>query len=163
MPRLQFKIMWLMVAVAALAFVLALPAAAQFLLMLAAIPAAMILLPTALAPHPRRVEVAYWAIALHPLAFLAWLSLWRFVLDPRTLLPRDRGSYFILTLEVPYLLALLTRWYLLLLLAIAGPLATGRFAGRPLAVPLLLLVVVWFSTWAVLDWDPFKVMDWFWD
>ncbi len=148
--RVQFQIRWLMASVAALAVLLALPTPILTLLLLPAIVAALILLPTALAPRGRRIEVAFWAMALHPLVFLAWLAAWRFLLDPRTLYPRDSGWYFTFILETPYFLAFVSRWYLMAFLAIGGPIAAIRFAGRPLGIPLVMMIVVWFSTGAVM-------------
>jgi hypothetical protein len=135
-----------MLGVAAIAVFLSLPVPFQVLSILPATVAALILVPTALAPRARRVEVAYWAMALHPLAYLAWLAFWRFFIDRRDLLPRDSGWYFTLTLALPYFLAMLSRWYLPAFLTVAAPLGLNRFAGRPLAIPLLLMLVVWFST-----------------
>jgi hypothetical protein len=163
MPRVQLQIRWLMAGVAALAVLLSLPTPVPQLLLLPGTVAALILVPTALAPRGRRVEVAYWAMALHPLVFLAWLALWRCLVDARQLYPMHRGWYFTVTLELPYFLAFLTRWYLLALLAIAGIVAAPRPTGRALAIPLMLMIVVWFSTALVVEWDPFEVGDWFWD
>jgi hypothetical protein len=162
MGRVQFRLRRSMATAAVLAVFLVLPPQLQFLLMLPAIVATLILVPAALAPRARRVEVAYWATALHPLAFLVWLAAWRFLLDPRTLYPRDSGWSFTLTLEVPYILAVLTRLYPVVFLAVGVALATSRFTGRSLTVPLLLTVAVWLSTWAILAWDPFAMGDWFW-
>lgn len=164
MIRVQYRIRWLMAAVAVVAVLLSLPAPVLVLLVLpAVIVAAMILVPSALAPCGRRIEAACWAMALHPLAFLAWLAAWRFVLDPRTLYPRDGGWYFTMTLQAPYFLALVSRWYLPALLTIATPLGLNHRAWRRLVIPLLTMVVVWSTTWAVLNWDPFQMWYWFWD
>jgi hypothetical protein len=161
---MRFRIWWMMAAVAVVAVLLSLPIPLLFLLVLPASAAvAIILVSAALAPRGRRVEAAYWALAVHPMAILAWLAVWRFFLDPRTLQPKDEGWYFALTLSYPYFMALLSLWNLPLLLAFAVPLALNQFAGRRLAIPLLLTLIVWFSTAAVLERDPFRVSIWFWD
>jgi hypothetical protein len=160
---MQFQIRWFMAAVAILAVLLSEPFVALFFLILSGIVAAMILVPTAMAPRRRRVEVAYWATALHPLLLLGWLAVWRFILDPRPLGYRDSGWYFNLTLQIPWFLAWLSRCYLLAFFAVGAALANTRFAGRAIAVPMWTLLASWLLTWAILEWDPFAMSRWFWD
>ncbi len=66
LPRMQIQILWLMVALAVLAILLALPSASAVTL-LSAVVAVVVLLPTALAPRGHKLEVAYWTMVLHPL------------------------------------------------------------------------------------------------
>jgi hypothetical protein len=148
LPRMTMR-RW-MIAVAIVAVLSALPFPMSVLCVTVA---ALILLPAALAPRRWRVEVAYWAAGLHPLTFLGWLAVWRFFLDPGPLFPSPGDWYFMFTFEFPYALALLSRWYLPALLLIGGVLAAARFSGRPVAIPLLVLLVIWLLTWFVLDWD----------
>jgi hypothetical protein len=63
---MQIQISGLMTAVAVLAIFLALPSASTAMLLCIVI-GVLVLLPTVLAPHGRKVEVAYWTIALQPL------------------------------------------------------------------------------------------------
>ena len=153
LPRVRFTVRRMMVVVAAAAVLLALPSWVYLVCLLPAAVAAMILLPAALAPRRWRVEVAYWATGLHPLTFLGWLAVWRFFLDPG---PRYSGPgnwYFLLTFEFPYALAVLSQWYLFALLLSGGILAARRFSGRPLAIPLLVLMVIWPLTCVVVSGD----------
>jgi hypothetical protein len=139
-----------MIIVAIVAVLLALPSPVS---VLCAMVAAQILLPAALASRRWRVEVAYWATGLHLLTFLGWLAVWRFFLDPGPHYSGPGGWYFMFAFELPYALALQSRWYLPALLLIGGVLAADRFSGRPVAIPLLVLMVIWLLTWVVLDWD----------
>jgi hypothetical protein len=158
LPRMQVPIWWLMAAVAVLAILLSLPSAAS---LLSVVIAALVLLPTALAPRGHRVEVAYWAMALHPLVLLAWLGACRFLLDPRPLRSIEGGWYVALTLEVPYALALLSHYYLWVLFAVGG--IVGAVAGlseRTFVRPLLALLAIWLTTRIVVWSDPFEMSNW---
>jgi hypothetical protein len=161
MTRIKFQLRWLMGAVATVAILLSLPAAASFLIMLVLLPAVLILVPAALAPPERRVEVAYWAMALHPLLFLAWLSAWRFLVNPGQIHPEDYAWPHSL-IVVPYALLLLSRFYLPIMGGLGAVLSANRFSGRSLARPLLVLPVVWLTTLFVLGRDPFAILYWFW-
>jgi hypothetical protein len=153
-----------MATVAVVAIFLTLPSPVLLLCLVVGLVAGVfVLLPAALAPRGRRVEVAYWAMALHPLIFLAWLSIWRFLLDPRQLLPADGGWYFTLTLEIPYLLAWLSYYYLWLFFAVGAVVGFIRLTERIVLRPLLILLAVWLMTLIVLSCDPWGMRDWFWD
>jgi hypothetical protein len=115
----------------------------------------LILLPVALAPRRWRVEVAYWAASLHPLVFLGWLGIWRFFLAPPPHRFGPGGWYFMVAFEIPYVLASLSLWYIPFLLGIGAVLAADRFLGRPVAVPLIVLMAIWLLTCAVLNGDLF--------
>jgi hypothetical protein len=161
---MQLQIRWLMVIVAVLAIFLSLPWPVPLLcLMVGLIAGIFVLLPAALAPRGHRVEVAYWAMALHPLIFLAWLSIWRFLFDPRPLRPTDGGWYLTLTLEIPYLLAWLSYYYLWVFFAAGAIVGFVRFSERIVLRPLLILLAVWLMTLVVLGCDPWGMRYWFWD
>ena len=161
---MQFQIRWLMAAVAVVAVPLSLPVPGILLSsVLVVIVGLLIVLPAAVAPRGHRVEVAYWATALHPLMFLAWLSTWRFLLDTRPLGPTDDSWYLTLTLGVPYFLAWFSHYYLWLLFVVGAIVGVARFPERVFVRPLLTLVGVWLTTWIVLTLDPSGVGDWFWD
>ena len=101
-------------------------------------------------------------MALHPLLFDAWLTVWWSLLDPRQLYPRDHGWFYTLILEVPYALALASRYYLLILFVVGVVLAAER-SFRRVVKPLGALLVVWATTWVMLEWNLLEMRDWFWD
>jgi hypothetical protein len=161
---LQFKLKWLMVVVAVCAVILSLPGGALVVLGLLAIPAAMIALPSAVAPRGRRADIACWAMALHQLVLLAWLSLWRFVLDPMPLAQWNTGWYYGLTLEVPYVVTMFSCIYqpvlFLLILGFGHRYCTQR---ESVVLAMILMLFLWPLTWEVLSCDPFVMRDWVWD
>jgi hypothetical protein len=164
MRHTHLRIRWLMAAVAVVAVLLSLPPLGLLLSSaLVVVVGLLILLPAAAAPRGHRVEVAYWATALHPLMFLAWLGTWRFLLDTRPLGPTDDSWYLTLTLGVPYFLAWFSHYYLWVLFAVGAIVGAARFPEGVFVRPLLTLVGVWLTTWIVLTLDPSGVGNWFWD
>lgn len=152
LPRMTTR--WWIIVIAIVAVLLALPS-------LVSVPcatvAALILLPAAMAPRRWRVEVAYWAAGLHPLTILGWLAVWRFWLDPMG--DYGPGAWCCgFAFEFPEFLAFLSRWYLPFLLLVGGVLAAGRFSGRHVIIPLLVLTVVWLLTWVVVDRDLLQLI-----
>ena len=104
-------------------------------------------------------------MALHPLIFLAWLSgSGRFLLDPRPLHASDGGWYFSLTLEIPYLLAWLSHYYLFwVFFAVGAIVGFVKLSERVVLKPLLILLAVWLLTLIVRSCDPWGMSVWFWD
>ncbi len=146
-----------MIAVLISAILLSLPIGMlEFLAISATIVAIMILIPMGLAPPGRRFEAAYWAMALHPLAFLIWLWAWR--------LPGYRPSlgptYVDPFLEWPRVLAFLSRFYHPIAGALGWLLAEYRFQERSVVKPLAVLPIVWLTTIGVLESDPFELRSW---
>lgn len=166
LPRSQLQIRSLMAAVAVLAVLLSSLTWARWvqwlslvLVMFVGVFGLFVVLPTALAPRSHRVEVAYWAMALHPLMFLAWLGIWRFLLDPRPLRPTYGGWYLMLTLEVPYFFAWLSSYYLWAFVPVAAFVGTGRDPARIAVRPLLVLMAAGLMTRIILICDPLRMSD----
>ena len=123
-----------MAAVAVVAVLLSLPPLGLLLSSaLLVVVGLLILLPAAVAPLGHRVGVAYWAMALHPLMFLAWLGIWRFVLDTRPLGPTDDSWYLTLSLGIPYFLSWFSHYYLWVLFAAAPSLGWLAFLKESLS------------------------------
>ena len=101
-------------------------------------------------------------MALHPLFLLAWLAGCRFLLDPRQLRSIADGWYFTLILEVPYVLALISYFYLWALFGVGA--IVGAIAGLSEGTfvrPLLVLLAVWLTTRIVVSSDLLGLSDWF--
>jgi hypothetical protein len=161
---MQFRLKSLMAIVAALAIVFSVPAVTiKFTALYISVLAALIILPTSITPREHRPAAAYWALALHPLALLLWLSAWRLHGHQVPLYPKDKNLYNTLILDTPYALAFLSRFYLPLAGTLGRAVAEFYLRRRSWAKPLLLLPVVWAATILVLCWDPFKLRAWFWD
>jgi hypothetical protein len=159
-PAVRFTIGRSMVVIAVVAFLLSLPTAAvEFLLLFMTIPA-LILVPASLAPSGRRIEAAYWAMTIHPLVFLAWLAAWRSLGIRQPLRATDK---YVIILEIPYVLAYLSRFYLPILAAFGLTSAAYRFPRLSLSTPLLFVPIVWLTTLVVLMRDPFELAVWVWD
>jgi hypothetical protein len=162
--RIRFTIRDLMIAVLVAAILLSLPIAGLVVLAsLTTILAIMIFAPAGVAPPGRRVETAYWAMALHPLALLAWLSALRIPGHCPILYDQDKGLLFGQFLEVPYILAYLSLYYLPILGIVGGAVAVYCFPRPTLVKPLLPVPITWMTTWVVLMWDPFELQSWVWD
>jgi hypothetical protein len=161
---MKFRLRSLMAAVAIVAILLSLPVVAlQFAILYVTVLAALILVPAVLAPRERRIETADWALALHPIALLVWLSVWRFYRYPGGLYPEDKGRVNTLLIDTPYALSYLTRFCMPLLGVLAWGLAAYWFPRRSTTKPLLVLPIVWIMTLVALACDPFRPRDWFWD
>jgi hypothetical protein len=160
LPSGRFTIGRSMIVIAVVAALLSLPTTAvQIGLLFMTVPA-LILIPAGLAPPGRRIEAAYWALSLHPLVFLAWLSAWRSFAIRQQLYPSDK---YLLTLDLPYFLASLSRFYLPIFAVFGWGLASCFFPQRQVSKPLLVVPIVWLTTMVVLMWDPFELSVWAWD
>jgi hypothetical protein len=158
--RVRFTIRGLMIAVLVVAILLSLPYLVRVCLMLSMpMLAIMVLVPAVIAPAGRRIEAVFWAMALHPLVFLVWLSALRFPGHCPPLHINEKNMF----LSWPWLWAYSSRFYLPFLGVLGWALAANCSPRRPLMKPLLALPIVWLTTLVVLMWDPFEVQDWFWD
>lgn len=161
MPRMQFQLRWLMAAVAIVAILLSLPTAAVAVIgFFGAILAIMILIPAGLAPPGRRIRAASWSLALHPLLLLGWLSVWRLTAIPQPLYPGDDSLLYHVVLEIPYIMAILSLFYLPIFAVLGWTSAALGFLQRFDFKPLLFLPMTWLTTLVILVWDPFKLFVW---
>src|SRR5436305_6150411 len=103
-PRLQFRLSWLMLAVAIVALLLALldPASAVAVGVLAAI----FTFPVSMAQPKRRIMVAAWALSLYPVMvpvclYTTWLTAWC-VLGHRPRCCLDDPKYIDPLVDVPF-------------------------------------------------------------
>jgi len=164
MVHVQFQLRWLMVAIAVLAIILSMSAGTtEFLVFFFTILVLIILVPAAIAPSGRRIETAYWAMALHPLLLLVWIAAWRLPGRRAQLYPHDKDLLHALQLTIPYFVAYLSRFYLPIFGFIGWASAKRWFPRRSLSEPLMFLPITWITTLVVLIWDPFELQDWFWD
>jgi hypothetical protein len=158
---------WLVAVVAFVAILLSFPRSpvALFVQSLAVI----ILVPAGIAPTGHRIETAYWAMVLHPPLFvvylhLIWVATWC-SLGHRPL-PLDYpkiSRYSQLLLDVPYVTAHLSVFYLPVF-AFLGWAFAARCRPRPSVLkPLKVLPVAWLTTLVAVKWDPFNTLAWFWD
>jgi hypothetical protein len=159
LSSVRFHIWSLMVVVAGVACLLSLPSPIVQLVLLVSIPVVLILGPAWVAPHGRRVEVAFWALALHPLLLLAWLSVLRRPGHCPPLYPSDNDAL----LEWPFFVAWLSRFYQPAFAALGGVAVAIWFPQRSVSKPLVALPIAWLTTVVVLAWDPFKLWIWAWD
>ncbi len=75
MPHAKFKLWWLMVAVLIVSILLSVPiAAVEFFTFYMTILSVLILVRAAVALSGRRIEAAYWAMAIHPRLVLVGLA-----------------------------------------------------------------------------------------
>ena len=164
--RFRFEIRGLMIAVAGVALILAMPRpmfeGVKALLVVAAVPAVVILTATALAPRGRRSVVASWATVLHPLGILIWLESWRLTWFRQLPIPPGDSLLLSVTLEIPYVVAFLSVVYLLVMFLIGLIAVFGAFRLDWL-LQAVAIPVVWVTTWMTLDADPFRLKDWVWN
>ena len=160
LPRVRYTIRSLMLVVVSVACLLSLPTPTVHLVLLVSTSLLVLILgPALVAPSGLRVEVAFWALALHPLLFLAWLLALRRSGHCPPLYPHDNDAI----LEWLFFLAWLSRFYQPVLGALGGGMSACCFSQRSINRPLMTLPIVWLTTIAVLSWDPFELWLWFWD
>lgn len=155
-----------MISVAIVALLLSLPGPLVELgAMLGSIMAVLVLVPAGLAPAGRRVWVASWALALHQVVILTWLGCWRATLIRQPLGPTDNSDYLNLILELPYILLVLSLFYVplltlsgLVVIAIGSP--RLPLTQDQLLLTLATMVLCWMLTLALLAADPFQLYDW---
>jgi hypothetical protein len=166
LPRIQFTIRRLMVAVAIAALLLA-----WFHVCAVVAVAGMVLiviLPAVVAPPGRRLPVACWAASLQPLVplvylYATWVTAWC-VLGHRPRPSLDDPKSISPVVEVPYCMFLVSVEMAApfclgtgLLLAVVGAVRRSAF-GPLLAVPL-----AWLAAYLLLRWDPLGVLYWYMD
>jgi hypothetical protein len=166
-PRVRFTVRWLTAAVAFVAILLSLPRSplAYFVQSLAV----FILVPAGVAPTGHRVETAYWAMVLHPplcvvYLHLIWVAAWC-LLGHRPL-PADYPKITRFTqifLDVPYMNAQMSVYYLPIFAVLGWALAVRCFPRPSVLKPLKVLPVTWLTTLVAVKWDPFNTLAWFWD
>jgi hypothetical protein len=165
-PRVQFQLRWLMVAVALLAVLLAWihPYGVIGLAGMALV----VIIPAVLAPPRRRLEVASWASslqALMPLVYLyaTWITAWC-VLGHRPRPYLDDPKWFSEVVIVPYLMCSVS-------LVFGSPICLGTglllavicSARRRIHSPLMILPVAWLTAYVIFRWDPLSVFYWYID
>jgi hypothetical protein len=150
-----------MVAVAVIAILLSLPPAVVMLFgFYGTILVAIILAAAAVARSGRRIEAAYWASALHPLLILVWLSAWRLFAFPQNLGPADHTPLFDVILSMPYVMAVLSLFYLPVVAFLVRATAALHSCRQSVSEALLIVPIVWLTTLLVLLTDPFKLFVW---
>ena len=171
MYRVQFRIRSVIVGIAIVAVLLSVPvriwliiaALAWYLLLFGIFLAALVVVPALIAPRERRIEAGYWALALHPLLLLLWLSVWRPYSYPDGISPYDRSPLTTILLTAPYAMAYFSRFYMPVLGALGCALSAYRFRQRSITMALSVLLVAWIATFIIVNWDPFDIRMWFWD
>lgn len=166
-PRVQFTLRSLIAVVAIVAVLLQFPRSpiGFFVQCLAVI----LLLPAVVAPAGRRVEAAYWSLALHPMLFLiylhlVWMAAWC-LLGHRPL-PSDYPNVTRATrllLDLPYVSVRLSVFYVPVLAALGCALAAICFPRPTVYRPLRVVPLAWLATAVAMSLDPFQVLPWFWD
>ena len=165
LPRVQLRFWWLVVAVAIVALPLAwldrADAVALFLMSLVA------LVPVAFARTGRRLEVAYWVAALHPLMVLVylyatWFTAWS-ILGHRPRRSLDDPKYISPFVDVPYAMTLISFLAWPISVGAGFALVFGAFLNRARAYPLIILPLAGLAASMALMSDPLWVLDWFMD
>ena len=160
LPRVRFKIWWLMLAVAIVAVLLAWLDVVNVIALTGM--ALVFIVLVAIAPRGRRLEVACWVVSLQPVLvvvylYATWVTAWC-VLGHRPRPSLDHANYISPIVDVPYSM---TQFSLLLLPISVGAgivLASGTFAQRSGLRPLEILPWVWLSMIVALGWDPLGVV-----
>src|SRR4051812_34208319 len=169
LPRKQFTIRRLMVAVAISAVILVLLTRVHVLPIVAVAGMALVvIIPTALAPLGRRLDVAGWTASLQPFMVLVylyatWITAW-YVLGHRPRYWVDDPKYISPVVDVARSLV-----YCALLFGAPISLVTGLtlagacYAWRAAVAPLLILPFAWIAAYVILRWDPHRVALWYMD
>jgi hypothetical protein len=166
LERVRFTIGQLMIAVAAIAFLLVWRdlGAALALVGLGLI----VIIPTAIAPPGRRLEVASWASSLQPAVVLfylyaTWVTAW-IVLGhcPRSSL--DDPKFISPVVDVPFAMFAFSMLFGFPICACTGFfLAAVCCARRSKPLPLVALPFAWLAGYIALMLDPLRVLDWYMD
>ncbi len=156
--RVQFRIWSLMALVALVGILCSIPVSAlAILLSYAASLSTMVLIPVGLASGERRIDAAYWALVLHPIAILVWISVWSLLGFPRGVHCTGNDQVETVFIDKPYELTFLSCFYLPILGIFAWAWAAYRSHRRSTTIPLLILPIVWIATVFVQIWDPFHL------
>jgi hypothetical protein len=161
----QFRIRWLMLAVAVLALLLAWLSP---VLVVSVFGLALVLVvPMILASPGRRIRAVAWVVSLYPVMvpiclYMTWLVAWC-VLGHRPRPSLDDPKYIGPLVDVPYVMTCLSMMSWPISGGIGLFLATVQTGPRSRINPLLIMVATWFSVLYVLSWDPAGVGVWFMD
>ncbi len=166
LPRVQFTIGRLMVAVAVIAVLLAwLDVRAAFALVGLGL---VVLIPAAIAPPGRRLEVASWASSLQPAVVLSylyatWATAWCMLGHcPRPSL--DDPKFISPVVDVPYVMFAYSLFFGWLICGGTGLLLSAAYYGlRSDIRRLLALPFAWLAGFFALIWDPLGVFYWYMD
>jgi hypothetical protein len=164
-PRLQFRLAWLMTAVAIIALLLAWFHPSSVLALVGS--AVVFVVPVAIAQPERRIRVAAWALSLYPVMvpvylYMTWLTAWC-VLGHRPRYCLDDPKYINPLVDVPLMMTAfsISVWPISMCSGLILALVSNKH--RSVADPLLSLSAVWLSVVAFLLWDPLRVFDWLMD
>jgi hypothetical protein len=169
LTRVQFRIRWLMVAVAISAVLLFLLTRIHVLVVVAVTGMALVVvIPAALAPRGRRLEVAGWAASFQPFMVLVylyatWITAWC-VLGHRPRPSLDDPKSISPIVDVPRALFYCSLEFGAPISLVTGLILAGAcYARRSAVSPLLILPFAWLAAYAVLVWDPLRVAFWYMD
>jgi hypothetical protein len=164
--RVRFTIGQLMIAVAAIAFLLVWRDL-RVAFALAGL-GLVVIIPAAIAPPGRRLEAASWASSLQPAVVLfylyaTWATAWCVLGHcPRPSL--DDPKYISPVVEVPYVMFAFSIFYGWLICAGTGLLLTAVCsARRSNPRPLVALPFAWLLGYIALMFDPLGVLYWYMD
>jgi hypothetical protein len=165
LSRAQFTIGRLMVAVAFIAVLLAWldPRAAVALIGLGLV----VIIPAAIAPSGRRIEIASWASALQPAIILlylyaTWITAWC-ALGHRPRPSLDDPKFISPIVEVPYVMFAFSLFFGWLICACTGLLLAVICCARRSTSPLVAVLLAWLAGYLALMWDPLDVLYWYMD
>lgn len=166
-PRVRFTLMWLMAVVAFVGILLSFPRSPEALLVQSL--AVIILVPAGIAPTGHRIETAYWAMVLHPPLFvvylqLIWVATWCFLGHRPLPLEYPKVSrYTQILLDVPYVTAQLSVFYLPVFAVLGWAFSARCFPRESVLKPIRVLPVAWLTVSFAVMCDPFSILAWFWD
>jgi hypothetical protein len=167
LPRVRFKIWWLMLAVAIVAVLLAWFDVADVIAFVGA--ALVVIVPAIVAAPGRRLERAGWVVSLQPVFVLVylyatWVTAWC-VLGHRPRPSLDDPKSISPIVDLPYTMTLVSLMLVPICIVPGLILVSRAFLRRSVKRFLLVLILafVWLSAFGALKWDPLLVLYWFMD
>ena len=167
LPLVRFTVRWLITAVAFVAILLSLPRRrTRFLWGVWPSSSSSPLVPLR-AGAGLKPRTGRWCFTRHCVWSICTSSGWAVwcFLGHRPL-PLDYPKitrYTQIFLDVPYFNALLSVFYLPIFAVLGWAFAASCFPRPSVLKPLRVLPVAWLTTLVAVKWDPFKILNWFWD